>query len=47
MGIQVGDRAPEFRVEALDQGATKSIGLDDCRGRWVILLFYPADFTFV
>jgi peroxiredoxin Q/BCP len=40
--IEVGERAPGFELEATG-GRTES--LDDHRGRWVILAFYPGDFT--
>lgn len=40
--IEVGERAPEFDLEATG-GRTES--LVDHRGRWVILAFYPGDFT--
>jgi NADH-dependent peroxiredoxin subunit C len=47
MGIQIGEKAPDFRAEAYDRGTGKEIQLSYYRGRWVVLLFYPADFTFV
>ena len=47
MGIQIGNRAPDFKAEAYYQGAFKTIQLSDYKKRWVVLLFYPADFTFV
>jgi peroxiredoxin (alkyl hydroperoxide reductase subunit C) len=47
MAIQIGDRAPDFRTEVLYQGEKREIRLSDYRGQWVVLLFYPADFTFV
>ena len=28
-------------------GETKSVSLSDLRGRWVVLFFYPLDFTFI
>jgi peroxiredoxin (alkyl hydroperoxide reductase subunit C) len=47
MGIQIGDKAPDFKAEAYYQGATREIGLSQYQGQWVVLFFYPADFTFV
>jgi len=47
MAVRVGDRAPDFSAEALYQGAAKRIHLVDYLGQWTLLLFYPADFTFV
>jgi thioredoxin-dependent peroxiredoxin len=39
---RVGDRAPEFSATD-DAGAT--VTLDDFKGRWVALFFYPKDDT--
>ena len=47
--IQINQTAPKFTEETYD-GATdeiKKISLEDYKGKWVILFFYPADFTFV
>jgi len=46
--IQVGSKAPGFSLEAVTpDGAFKPISLTDYRGKWVVLFFYPLDFTFV
>ena len=47
MGIQVGKEAPDFTAKAYHDGAAKEIRLSDYRGNWVMLCFYPADFTCV
>jgi len=47
MGIQIGVAAPDFVAEAFHKGDTKQIRLADYLGKWVLLFFYPADFTFV
>ena len=39
--------APPFAVEGVEKGRRRRITLGEYRGRWVILFFYPADFTFV
>lgn len=39
--------APVFEAKALYNNQTKTLKLGDYRGKWVILLFYPADFTFI
>jgi len=44
---QVGLPAPEFEAKALIDGATVTLSLADYRGKWVVLFFYPGDFTFV
>ncbi|MFQ5508323.1 MAG: peroxiredoxin [Leptospirillia bacterium] len=45
---QVTSAAPEFKAQALMPDKTfKEISLSDYRGKWVVLFFYPLDFTFV
>jgi peroxiredoxin (alkyl hydroperoxide reductase subunit C) len=44
---RLGQPAPDFEAIAYAQGEFKTIKLSDYRGQWVILFFYPADFTFV
>jgi len=39
--------APDFQANAFANGVYKKIGLSDYRGRWVVLFFYPGDYTFV
>lgn len=43
----VGNIAPQFKSQAYMDGQMKEISLSDYRGRWVVLFFYPLDFTFV
>lgn len=43
----VGKRAPDFETEAVYQKKFINISLKDYRGKYVILFFYPLDFTFV
>jgi peroxiredoxin 2/4 len=45
--LQVGQKAPQFKSEALINGEFKDVDLKDYSGRWVVLFFYPLDFTFV
>lgn len=49
MTVRVGDPAPDHRVEAYErrQRAPTSFSLSDHRGKWLILFFYPRDFTFI
>ena len=47
MEIQIGDQAPDFRAQAYHRGAIKTLRLSQYRKQWVVLLFYPADFTYV
>jgi len=39
--------APDFETDAYVNGELKKVKLGDYKGRWVILFFYPADYTFV
>ncbi len=45
--VKVGQRAPTFTAKAYWKGEIADINLADYTGRWVVLFFYPADFTFV
>ena len=45
--FQVGQKAPEFEAEAYIAGQTKRIKSGDYKGKWIVLFFYPKDFTFV
>src|SRR5216117_2287492 len=49
MAVRIGKPAPEFEAEAWTRGAhgPKKVGLSQHRGKWVVLFFYPRDFTFI
>jgi hypothetical protein len=47
MSVQVGREAPDFTAAAYHQGQAKQVKLSDYRDKWVMLCFYPADFTCV
>jgi peroxiredoxin (alkyl hydroperoxide reductase subunit C) len=44
---RVGKEAPDFEATAYHDGGFKNVKLSDYRGKWVLLCFYPGDFTFV
>ena len=44
---RVGKVAPDFEASAFVGGGFKNVKLSDYRGKWVVLCFYPGDFTFV
>ena len=46
-GVMIGQPAPEFTVDALVGKEFKTINLSDYKDKWVVLFFYPLDFTFV
>ena len=45
--VKIDEKAPEFTAKAFCKNEIKSIKLSDFRGKWVVLFFYPADFTFI
>lgn len=45
--IKVGKKAPDFSAPAYHQGKFVSVKLSEYLGKWVLLCFYPGDFTFV
>jgi len=45
--ILVGRKAPDFTAPAYHQGKFVNVKLSDYLGKWVLLCFYPGDFTFV
>lgn len=47
MIAKVGKPAPDFEANAFIDGGFKSIKLSDYKGKWIVLCFYPGDFTFV
>ena len=47
MVAKVGKPAPDFEAAAFVNGGFKNIKLSDYKGEWVVLCFYPGDFTFV
>lgn len=44
---RVGKKAPDFEASAYVDGGFKNITLSDYFGKWIVLCFYPGDFTFV
>jgi peroxiredoxin 2/4 len=47
MGVLVGRKAPDFKAPAVVNGDFKDISLSDFKGKYVVMFFYPLDFTFV
>jgi len=46
--IQIGKAAPAFTLEGVVDGGTfKTFSLAEYKGKWVVLFFYPRDFTFI
>jgi len=47
MSARVGAKAPDFTAPAYYKGDFTRVKLSDYLGKWVLLCFYPGDFTFV
>ena len=45
--VKVGQKVVDFEASIYHQEEIKKIKLSDYKGKWVVLLFYPADFTFI
>jgi len=45
--IKVGQKAPDFSAPAYLNGKFVNVNLSEYLGKWVVLCFYPGDFTFV
>jgi len=44
---KIGDRLPDLTLTAYHNNDIHDLNLAETRGNWLILLFYPADFTFI
>ena len=47
ISAKVGTKAPDFEAPAYHRGKFTSVKLSDFLGKWILLCFYPGDFTFV
>jgi peroxiredoxin (alkyl hydroperoxide reductase subunit C) len=47
VAARVGQKAPDFAAPAYYRGGFTTVKLSDYLGKWVLLCFYPGDFTFV
>ena len=47
MIARVGKPAIDFEANAFLDGGFKNMKLSEYKGKWIILCFYPGDFTFV
>jgi hypothetical protein len=44
---RVGKPAPDFELSAFFGEGFKNVKLSDYKGKWIVVCFYPGDFTFV
>ena len=45
--MKIGEKIPNLTLTAYQTGQFKKINLGDYKGKWIVLFFYPLDFTFV
>ncbi len=45
--VKIGEKVEEFELQAFHNNESKKVKLSDYKGKWVVLVFYPADFTFI
>ena len=45
--VKISQKISDFELEAFHNEKIKKIKLSDYKGQWVVLIFYPADFTFI
>ncbi len=45
--VKIGQEVEDFEIEVFHKEEIKKVKLSDYKGKWVVMLFYPADFTFV
>ncbi len=45
--MKLNSKIPEFKVQAFHNNEFRTVSQKDLLGKWSVLFFYPADFTFV
>ena len=45
--VKIGTQARDFKLEGYYNGKIQDFSLKDYKGKWVVLFFYPLDFTFI
>ena len=45
--LLIGRKAPDFTAPAYHKGKFINLQLSEYFGKWILLCFYPGDFTFV
>lgn len=45
--VKIGQKVPEFECTAYENGKFTKFKLADHKGKWIVLFFYPLDFTFI
>lgn len=45
--VKINEKIPDFSAKAFHNGEIKDVSFSGFNGKWLVLLFYPADFTFI
>ncbi|OYV83756.1 MAG: peroxiredoxin [Parcubacteria group bacterium 21-54-25] len=45
--VRIGEAIPDHEFEVFQKGEVRTMKFSDVRGKWMVIVFYPADFTFV
>ncbi|MBI4163506.1 MAG: peroxiredoxin [Candidatus Aenigmarchaeota archaeon] len=45
--VKLGEKVPDFTADAYEAGKFRKVKLSEYNGKWVVLFFYPLDFTLV
>ena len=45
--VRIGETVPDYEFEIYHKDDNKTVKFSDYRGKWLVLMFYPGDFTFV
>lgn len=45
--VRIGQKIPNLSFEIFQNGDIKEVNFESYAGKWIVLFFYPADFTFV
>ncbi len=45
--IKIGQKVQDFELKAYHSDDIKTLKFSDFKNKWLVLLFYPADFTFI
>ena len=45
--IKIGEQAPDFKLKGYFAGKFKEYTLKDYKNKWLVVFFFPLDFTFL
>lgn len=46
-GVSIGANLPDFEFQVFEGEEIKNVRFSDYKGKWLVVMFYPGDFTFV